>query len=87
MILPHLSCSLPLKGRFRLDRKVDGKKSDEALHGLPREVVVPHAYRLPKSGDGLCALTELWVSVCIAAGWTRGPLKASFNRNDSVILH
>ena len=36
--------------------------------------------------DGLWALVELWVSLLGAGSWTRWPLRAPSNSNDSMIL-
>ena len=43
------------EGRFRLDirKKVFYNEGSEALRRVPREVVVPHPCRQPRSGDGL----------------------------------
>ena len=55
-------------------------------HRLPREVVVPHPCRQPRSGwMGSEHLMELWVSLFIAGGWTRQPLRVPSNSNDPMI--
>ena len=45
-------------------------------HRLPREVVVHHPWRRPRSGGrGSEHLKELWVSLFIAGSWIRWPFQ------------
>ena len=49
-------------------------------------MMVPHPSRQPRAADGLWALMELWVSLCIVGSGTRGPWRAPSNSFcDSVI--
>jgi len=53
--------------------------------GCPEMRWVPHPCRQPRSGDGLWALLELWVSLLSAGGGTRWPLRVPSNPNRSMI--
>jgi len=54
-------------------------------HSLPREAVVPHPCRQPRSGDGLWGPMELWLSLCTAGSGTRQPLRVPSNSNHSML--
>ena len=61
-------------------------EDSEALHRLPREVVVLHACRHPRSGDRALS-TDGTVCAPIHHRWIRRPLRLPSNSNNSIILY